>query len=413
MMAAYRQCSWMQNASGVVRRQMRFSLHLAASAGLAWTIASAAHAAPYVPSDGAQVIERLPSRNDPALRDLKRLRVELAANPANLALAVDVARRYINQAREKGDPRYTGYAQAALAPWWNQPQPPAEVRVLRATILQSTHQFSEALADLDAVLNADRRNAQAWLTRATILSVQGDYPAARNSCARLAGLAPELIVQTCVASVASLNGEAEKSYATLSAALNKDSDAAPGIRIWVLTLLAEIAARRNDSAAAQAHFRQAMAADTPDSYLLGAYADFLLDRNRPAEVIDLLKNKSPADGLLLRHALALQAQKSPAAADQARVLASRFADAARRGDTVHRREQARFELQLANNPASALKLAQENWQVQKEPADARIFLEAALAANDKTAAQPVLDWLKKTGLEDHALAALASRLGTT
>jgi tetratricopeptide (TPR) repeat protein len=378
---------------------------------LALSVASLVHAAPYIPEDGAQVIERLPSRNDPALQELKRLRAELAANPQNLPLALDLARGYINKSREEGDPRYTGYAQAALAPWWNLPQPPTEVRVLRATILQSTHQFSEALADLDAVLNTDRRNAQAWLTRATILSVRGEYQAAKDSCARLAGLAPDLVVQTCLSSVASLNGDAEKSYAALQAALKNNPNATPGIKIWVLTLLAEIAARRGDTGAAQAHFRQALAADTPDSYLLGAYADFLLDQNRPAEVVDLLTSKTRTDGSLLRYALALKAQNSPAAAEHIQALAARFTDAMLRGDTVHRREQARFELQLANNPATALKLAQENWQVQKEPADARIFLEAALAANDRTAARPVLDWLKKTGLEDHALAKLAAGLG--
>lgn len=397
----------------MARKPKMLSVQNAIGLWLALTLAPLAHAAPYIPADGAQVIERLPSRNDPALRELKRLRAELAANPQNLALALDLARRYINQSREKGDPRYTGYAQAALAPWWNMPQPPADVRVLRATILQSTHQFSEALADLDAVLNADRNHAQAWLTRATILSVQGEYQAAQKSCTKLHGSAPELIVQTCLSNVASLNGDAAKSYASLYAALQKNADAGPGIKIWVSTLLAEMAARRGDDKAAEAHFRQALAAGAPDSYLLGAYADFLLDQNRASEASDLLKDQTRVDALLLRHAIALKMQNSPAAAAQVQALASRFADAVLRGDTVHQREQARFELQLAGNPAAALKLAQENWRVQKEPADARIFLEAALAANDKAAAQPVLDWLKKTGLEDQALAKLAAKLETT
>lgn len=371
-----------------------------------------AHAAPYIPDNGAQVIERLPSRNDPALRELKRLRAELAANPNNLALAVDLARRYISQAREEGDPRYTGYAQAALSPWWNLPQPPVQVRVLRATILQSTHQFQQALADLDAVLDADRTNAQAWLTRATILTVQGEYQQARNSCAKLAGLVDELILQTCLSNVGSLNGDAEKSYSALHAALKKHPDAPSGIRMWVLTLLAEMAVRRGDIPAAETHFRQAIALGSPDSYLLGAYADFLLDQNRPTEVVDLLKDKTRVDALLLRYALALKAQNSPAAAEHRQALAARFADAMLRGDTVHQREQARYELELAGNPGAAVKIAQQNWQIQKEPADARILLEAALAAKDKAAAEPVLSWLEKTGLEDQVLKKLAAKLET-
>jgi hypothetical protein len=81
-----------------------------------------------------------------------------------------------------------------------------------------------------------------------------------------------------------------------------------------------------------------------------------------------------------------------------------------RGDTVHQREQSRFELQLMHRAPAALQLAQRNWAVQKEPADVRIFLEAALAANDKAAAAPVLEWLKQTRLEDQAVNALAAKL---
>ena len=82
-----------------------------------------------------------------------------------------------------------------------------------------------------------------------------------------------------------------------------------------------------------------------------------------------------------------------------------------RADTVHQREQSRFELRLLHNPKTALALAQQNWDVQKEPADVRVFLEAAVAANDKGAAQPVLTWLKQTRLEDRAISALAVKLG--
>jgi Tfp pilus assembly protein PilF len=369
-----------------------------------------ARAAPYIPADDAQVIERLPGRNDPARQELQRLRKELTAEPQNLARALALAHRTIRQAREEGDPRYLGYAQAALSPWWNLSDPPVEVRVLRATILQSTHQFAPALRELDAVLKIDQRNAQAWLTHATILMVQGEYEAAKRSCARLLRLASALVTQTCLANIAGLSGNAAHSYASLSTALERNADAEPEIKLWVSGILAEMAARRGDPAAAEKHFRQALSIDASDNYLLGAYADFLLDQNRADEVIGLLKNKTRADNLLLRYALALKAKNLPAAAQQIQVLESRFAAALMRADTTHQREQARFELQLADHPAAALKLAQQNWQVQKEPADARIFLEAALAAHDKTTARPVLEWLEKTGLEDRTLAILASKL---
>ena len=67
-------------------------------------------------------------------------------------------------------------------------------------------------------------------------------------------------------------------------------------------------------------------------------------------------------------------------------------------------------LALQGDGPRALALARENWAVQREPADARILLEAAVASGDSAAAQPVLDWMKASGIESVALRGLAARL---
>ena len=77
---------------------------------------------------------------------------------------------------------------------------------------------------------------------------------------------------------------------------------------------------------------------------------------------------------------------------------------------MHQQEEARFALQVQHDPKKALRLAQENWKVQLEPRDARIFLEAALALNDTDAAQPVLQWLDSSHIEDRNLMALGQKL---
>src|ERR1700750_758120 len=94
-------------------------------------LCAAAYAAPYIPSSGSQVLEHLPTRADPTQRALADLRARLKAEPGNVAVAVELARRYVTVARNDADPRYLGYAQAALAPWWAQPKPPPDVLVLR------------------------------------------------------------------------------------------------------------------------------------------------------------------------------------------------------------------------------------------------------------------------------------------
>jgi tetratricopeptide (TPR) repeat protein len=372
--------------------------------------AAPAAAAPHIPLDGNDVVERLPSRTDPVQRELRRLRTALNAAPGDVNLAGELARRYIERARVEGDPRYLGYAQAALAPWWRQPAPPEPVLILRATLYQSMHRFAAALADLDQAVRRDSDNAQAWLTRATVQTVTGDFAGGRASCMRLYARAPETIVQACLSNVGGVSGQADASYRRLLAAWTRHPVDDPAIAVWVHTLLADIADRAGRPASAESHYRQALARGDPDSYLLGAYADFLLDHGRAPEVVSLLRDKTRVDALLLRYALALQATGAPAASVQAGVLRDRFAAAALRGDTVHRREQARFELFLRGDPAAAVRLAKANWTVQKEPADLRILAQAAVASRDPEAARIVRDWLRTSHLEDRSVAASAALL---
>jgi hypothetical protein len=371
-----------------------------------------AHAAPRLPASGAEVLEVLPWRADPQQRELRTLRARLQEAPRDLPRAVEVARHYIEAGRREADPRYYGYAQAALGPWWNLAAPPPQVRLLRATLLQSEHRFPEALADLAGLTALQPDNAQAWLTRATVETVRADYAAATRSCARLSSLADELVTTACIANVGAMNGRlaaSERLLATVRARAGAGAEHA-AVDAWVLTMLAEMAQRRGAAAIADARFREALRRAPRDTYLLGAYADFLLDAGRHAEAAALLALHARVDGLLLRHALALrQGGRARDLASELTELAARFDAGERRGDGVHLREQARFELALRGDTSRALAIARRNWDVQKETADARILLEAALAARDAAAARPVLDWLRGARVEDVQLARLAAQ----
>jgi hypothetical protein len=355
-------------------------------------------AVPYVPGDDKQVVERLPyTAADAATRELRALRDQLQLQPNKLELAVRVARRYIEIGRSTADPRYAGYAQAALGPWWNLDEPPVEVLVLRATLRQRLHEFDAALADLDRALKTHPRAAQARLTKATVLQVQGFYDRAKTECLALQKLAPELVAAACLTSITSVNGQLLGSYNQLRAVLNRHPEADADTQSWVSTMLGEIAARAGMAEAAEQHFRAALAVDGADSYLLAAYADFLLDAKRAAEVVTLLKDKTRADGLLLRYALALKALNAELLSEQVAQLRARFEASRLRGDRVHLREEACFTLHLLGDAATALKLAQDNWRVQKEPADARFFLPRR-GGKDQAAIATLRDWLAQTGL---------------
>jgi predicted Zn-dependent protease len=374
-----------------------------------WLVVVAA--APFTPATDTEVVERLPARaSDPRSRELLALRQAWRAQPQDLAAALRLAARYQDEVAATGDPRYMGYAQAALQPWWTLPEPPPAVRVLRAVVLQFDHRFAPALADLQAALRAEPDNARAWAWQTAIQMVLADYTAARSSCEQLARLSEPLIGAACRAQVDAATGRAAAASAALREKLQDEAEAATPLRLWALTRLAEIDERRGDLAAAEAAFRQALAPGEPDVYLLAAYADFLLDRGRPAEVLALLKDRGRADVLLLRLALAARALGDRGADAYAGELAARFDAARRRGDTSHRKEEARFLLSQPGRAADALVLARENWAEQREAADARVLLEAALAAGDPAAAAPVSRWLADNRFESVALQALAARL---
>jgi len=387
------------------------------AAHAAATAEPAATGRPRLPTSPDEVLERVPARaSDPGARTLAALRAELRSAPANEGKAAALARHCLGLFSIDGDPRHLGCAQAALGPWWAQAAPAPEVRTLRAVVLQYSHRFDAALADLDAVLQVDPQAHEAWLWRAAILMVQARHAEARQACERAAPLTTPLAALGCRAQVDAVTGSAEAAVRSLRQGLAQVPEGGVGSastaeRVWVLTRLAETEERRGQAAAAEAAYREALALDARDFYLQAAFADFLLDQDRPAEVKALLAGRERVDVLLLRLALATHRLRDPAAVAHRRELAARFEAARRLGDALHEKEEARFLLELQGDPAAALQRARHNFVVQREPADARVLLEAALAARDKAAAEPALAWLAATRIESPRLHALAEQLG--
>ena len=386
-------------------------------AGLIVSLSSSANTRGFIPPTEDTIVEQLPAGSaSPEMRRARELSRQLRATPDDLKLAARVSREHIRNARATADPRHLGYAEAALRPWWTRDDAPAEALVLRATIKQSLHDFAAARSDLELALTRDPANAQAWLTLATIDTVQGRYDEARRACIQLARLGESFSATVAAAAIAGLNGQSGAAVRQLEGLLARSATLPVDQRLWAITQLAELQARTGNPAEADTRFREALKLGEPDPYLLGAYADFLLDQKRPEEVIRLLADHGRQDGSLLRLA---EARRQLFATDGAGELASmttelgaRFDAARRRGDSVHQREEARFLLRLGNDPSRALALAVENWKLQREPADARLLMECAIAANRSSDATETLDWMAKSRIEDKVLSTLRDRLTT-
>jgi tetratricopeptide (TPR) repeat protein len=357
------------------------------------------------------VLETLPyARGDARSREITALRRTLAATPQDLASALRLAHLDIQLARERSDPRFLGHAQAALAPWWSEEDAPASVLVLRATIEQSLHDFEAALRDLDRALVLAPDDAQAWITRAVVLTVRARYDEARASCAQLVPLASNLVVAVCQTGIDSVTGKAEASYQRLADLLAHGRRVSAEEEAWARSSLGEYALRAGHLDEAEQCFRRTLELDPEDAYVRGAFADLLLDRERPAEALALVRGREVNDAHLLRIAIAEQRLHAPEAASHLEALTGRFDASRLRGDVVHRREEARYWLELRRDSARALTLAKENWAVQKEPADVRIFLDAARAARAPREAAGLLSWLGQTKLEDPFIARTSAAL---
>lgn len=359
-------------------------------------VATLCWSAPRTPVDVNEVLERLVVKAaDPSTALLRGYQKAVSNAPADVRAVGDLARLYFDLAGESGDPRYVGYAEALINRY--PVALPAELLFVRGLLRQYRHAFAEAQQDFSAVLASkpDFLEAQGW--RGAIFLVQADYANAKLACDALGAAGAPTLQAGCLGLTLAYTGQLAPAYRELERGLALAGN--PSNRLWLLTRLAEVAAWQGRAALAEKHYRSALSLGISDAYLLAAWSDFLLDQGRPLEVIRELTGREASDPLLLRLALAHQQNASSKTPVLEKMLEERFAATRMRGDTTHRAEEARYTLMLRRDVSSALVLAQANFEVQREPRDARIVLEAALAAGDPAAAKKVQSWLQSSGFQ--------------
>lgn len=370
---------------------------------------SAGSAEPYIPTSDDKVLETLPKSliSD----ELTMLRRQLTQAPDNLALATTVAGRYISMGNLEGDPRFYGYARAALKSWWDQDSPPADVLRLRAKLREKEHRYDAALADLRKLLKQQPKNSQAWIEVANILRVQGKYEEAWDACNALSEFGGEIQTAICQAPLQAVTGQAKVARESLEQLLPLVKTRFPSVVPWVQTMQSKVSYALGDIEQTEDYFRNGLAGSLQDKTLIRDFADFLLDENRNEEAFALAQEHTNDNGVLLRAAIAAKRVKEDELANRwAAQLAARFEEIRLRGGQPHGRFEARYELEINNDPKRALSIASANWDKQKETRDTRNVLEAALAAGNSDAAAPVVAFLKKYGTEDVILQGLVQQL---
>jgi hypothetical protein len=355
-----------------------------------------------------------PARDDEVLEVLPlvtRSRPSLAAIAPASTMAPDAAARQaredISVARQTGDTRYWGRAQAVLAPWWDRADAPVDLAVLQATVQQGRHEFGASRQLLTAALARAPGHAQGWLNLASLERLSADYARALSACDAVARAGQPLYAQACTLETQSLQGRNAPAAQGLQALIASSATNA-GQRSWLLSLLAESQERAGQDRAAAQSYAASLAAQS-DLYTAIAYSDLLLRTGKPAQALQVLAASPETDAVVLRRAAAWRAlgdARWQAARD---LLQARVAELTRRGDdpALHGRELALAALWLDDRPAAALALARRNLLLQREPIDWWVAAQSAQAARDPAAMAELAAALRATGLQDTRLASLA------
>ncbi|MEO5661166.1 MAG: hypothetical protein ABIQ90_15430 [Polaromonas sp.] len=363
-------------------------------AGLLSAIQADAVAATAVqPLRDDEVIEVLPAvtRSRPAQAATNRV--------ASPAAAAEQARQAILVARQTGDTRYWGRAQAALSPWWDRPDAPVDLAVLQATVQQGRHEFAASRAVLAAALARMPGHAQGWLNLAALERLSARYAESLAACEAVARAGRALYAQACRLETWSLQGQQATAAQGLQALINQSSDA--GQRSWLLSLLAESDERWGRDAAAADAYTRSLAAEH-DLYTAIAYSDLLLRTGKTAEALKTLAPLPQTDAVVLRRAAAWKRLGDARWRAERQVLQERVEELRRRGDdvTLHGRELALAALWLDDDAARALQLAQNNLRLQREPVDWWVALQSARQAKDGAALAEVENGIQAAGLRD-------------
>lgn len=355
---------------------------------IAATFSVTTSAAPYVPKAADEIVAQWPALSADALQKIKSpLHTSLPTHlkTQDAATIVALANAYLAQAALPGQSRLYGLAQAALKPLIEKSliennTTDKNLWLAWAQVQQHQHNFVIAQQALENVLQQDPANINANLLAARIYVIQENPLAARNACLKLLGSADLFTVTACSLEANTyLNpGDLGSSYQQLKQLINSQGLPSDERGTWVIQMLADMAMRNKDPAAAASWLEQRL--QNASVNYLSQWADAQLALNNAAQVIQHLAkviNNAPEmdDALLLRLALAEKKINSIDNVWQNK-LTERVVLREQRQDNLHANEMTVYYLDIKPNPVKALYWAKINIVSAREAHDKELLARA-------------------------------------
>lgn len=345
---------------------------------------------------------------------LRELDPAWRAQPQNLNTALPYARAVFALGLTEGDLRWYGSAKAALAPWWGSTDLPAEGFYLRGLVKQGFHDFEAGLQDIDRAIALEPRRAEFWSWRFALHLLLADMAAARQDVDEMARLMGPQEADVYRAVLLYRTGQPLPAVPLLARAIRSPDNQDAASQDWLSFHLGEAHRVAGQAASAIAVWEQSLKS-RPQSHLIRLSLAELLNQQgqfAQAKRVALYKpdTGSLSDALLMQVLLASRGFKDSDEARWASLMDARLKSQALRQEALIERPKLIYQIAYGRDMAAGLALSAENWRLQKEPPDALLFVQAALALGQARAAEPVLAWAQKTGYTDPQLGPLLKQL---
>lgn len=349
-------------------------------------VATTAQAETITPSSADTIIATWSVSRSAAIRTAE---TAAQAQPNDSTAVELLANAYLAQAPQPGEAHFYGLAQSLLKPFILNGTDNVKIWMAWAQVQQHQHAFDDAQTALRHVLEREPNNINAHLLAARIYLIKSDPVSARTACLKLLGHADLLTTSACTLEAISFQGDLTSVYKQLTQLVERHGLPQDERGPWLTQVLADMAMRLNDPAAAEKWLEQQDIAGASVNFL-GQWADVQMSLNQPQNVLRVLQplvEKATVidDALLLRLALAEHTLAGQRWQNQ---LHARMAQREQRADTQHASELARYYLDLNPQPQRALHWAQVNWQSAQEDSDRKLLERATTMVQKKNNKEP-------------------------
>jgi tetratricopeptide (TPR) repeat protein len=394
----------------------RYSRRIALAIGFVLSGQSANAQERFLPQASAVVLAASVHTAGGRASSLRALDQAWRAQPQDMQKALAYARAVFTLGFNEGDLRWFGSAKAALTPWWQASDLPADGFFMRGLVKQGFHDFAGGLQDINQAISLNPERAEFWSWRFALHLLQANLSAARQDAEEIARRFGPEEGQIYRAVLLYRTGQALSAEQLLSASLRSPAYQDDASQVWIGFHLGEAHRVANQPDRAIAVWQRLLQA-YPQSHLLRlSLADLLNQQGQFQQaqaVVSANSAKSHAnltDALLMQTLLASRGLKAPDESALAGQIAARLQSQALRQESLIERPKLIYQIAYGQDLAAGLTLSIENWQQQKEPPDAVLFAQAALALNQARAAEPVVQWAQTTGYTDPQLAPLLLQL---